>query len=104
MALLLLLAACRVLGATMFCLLVCLLLAGRPRRTYRYDQGTPLFSFGQGLSYTTFSVDCFHATSDTGVVISCTVTNSGSRDGDDVLLVFHRCIAIALVSVAMAKW
>ncbi len=51
--------------------------------------GTPLFSFGQGLSYTTFSLACTNVTSDTGVDITCGVTNTGSRDGDDVLLVFH---------------
>jgi hypothetical protein len=53
------------------------------------NAGTPLFSFGQGLSYTTFSLACTNVTSDTGVDITCGVTNTGSRDGDDVLLVFH---------------
>ena len=51
--------------------------------------GTPLFSFGQGLTYTNFTVSCTNVTSDTGVDISCGVTNTGPRAGDDVLLVFH---------------
>jgi hypothetical protein len=52
--------------------------------------GTPLFAFGQGLSYTTFSVACTNVTGNASVTVSCGVTNTGSRAGDNVLLVFHR--------------
>ena len=52
--------------------------------------GTPLFTFGQGISYTNFSLSCSNTTGDTSVGINCSFTNTGGRDGDHVLLVFHR--------------
>jgi len=57
-----------------------------PGRTYRYYTGTPLFPFGFGLSYTTFATAC----KQTATTFACTVTNTGARDGDQVLLVYHR--------------
>jgi hypothetical protein len=60
-----------------------------PGRTYRYYTGEPLFAFGHGLSYTTFQVTCTNASSVWGVSITCTVANVGSRDGDDVVLLYH---------------
>ena len=59
-----------------------------PGRTYRYYQETPLFPFGWGLSYTNFSVNCSQQFS--AFQINCLVTNIGSIDGDEVLLVYHR--------------
>ena len=63
------------------------------RYGYVFDKNTPLFPFGFGLSYTTFSfgqptVD--HATlrpSETAKV-SVTVTNSGDRAGDEVVQMY----------------
>ena len=62
-------------------------------RTYRYFEGTPLYSFGYGLSYTTFSysglsVPAGAATAGSPVVAEVTVTNSGSREGDEVAQVY----------------
>ncbi|MFF2347671.1 glycoside hydrolase family 3 N-terminal domain-containing protein [Pseudarthrobacter sp. NPDC058119] len=62
----------------------------------RYFDGnkTPLFVFGHGLSYTSFeysdlAVDS-SVRSDGTVEISCSVTNSGSRDGDEVVQLYVR--------------
>jgi beta-glucosidase len=58
-------------------------------RTYRYFTGMPLYPFGYGLSYTKFSYSdlkvpkgAVHA-GDT-VVVEATVTNAGTRAGDEV--------------------
>ena len=58
-------------------------------RTYRYFEGTPLYLFGYGLSYTTFSyssltgpVDAVAAGSP--AAFDVTVTNTGKRAGDEV--------------------
>lgn len=50
-------------------------------RTYRYLQDKPLFPFGHGLSYTTFSYG--HVSIEDGEV-KVEVTNSGNCDGDEV--------------------
>jgi beta-glucosidase len=58
-------------------------------RTYRYFEGTPLYPFGYGLSYTKFSygvlsgpADAIKAGDPAGFDV--TVTNTGSRAGDEV--------------------
>ncbi len=57
-------------------------------RTYRYFDGQPLYPFGFGLSYTTFSYS--KLTVPDGVqagspaVVEATVTNTGHRAGDEV--------------------
>ena len=58
-------------------------------RTYRYFTGTPLYPFGYGLSYTKFSYS--NLTVPTSVVeagqpevVEATVTNTGTRAGDEV--------------------
>jgi len=58
-------------------------------RTYRYFQGKPLYPFGHGLSYTTFSygdLSLPHATVNAGdpVGADVTVTNTGNVAGDEV--------------------
>ena len=73
-----------------------------PGRTYRYYQGKPLFSFGMGLSLTSFSLEC-NATAhqppapmplsiDSGrnMSVECTVANTGSLLGDEVVQVYHQ--------------
>jgi beta-glucosidase len=58
-------------------------------RTYQYFTGQPLFPFGYGLSYTTFSYSNL-TVSNTTIGPSCTtgvsfsVTNAGARDGEEV--------------------
>ena len=56
-------------------------------RTYRYFKGSPLFPFGHGLSYTTF------AYGDARVrrgILEVPVTNTGSRDADEVVQLYVR--------------
>jgi beta-glucosidase len=58
-------------------------------RTYRYFEGEPLYPFGYGLSYTSFTYSNLIApdsisTTDT-VSIKVNVENTGSIDGDEVL-------------------
>jgi beta-glucosidase len=61
-------------------------------RTYRYFKGEPLWGFGYGLSYTTFTYknlvvpESSPAGSD--VKISVDVTNSGKRDGEEVVEIY----------------
>jgi beta-glucosidase len=57
-------------------------------RTYRYFEGTPLYPFGYGLSYTTFSYSGLSIPKmvDAGspLVAEVTVTNTGKKAGDEV--------------------
>jgi beta-glucosidase len=62
-------------------------------RTYRYFTGTPLYPFGYGLSYTKFSYsDLSVPTSSVAagdpVSADVTVTNSGNREGDEVVQLY----------------
>jgi beta-glucosidase len=61
-------------------------------KTYRYFQGTPLYDFGFGLSYTSFkysnlSIPDTNAT-DKDIQISVDVTNTGKMGGDEVTQVY----------------
>ena len=56
---------------------------------------SPLFAFGHGLSYTTFKYDdlCVITTpvkSCDDVLVSCKVTNTGGREGDEVAQLYVR--------------
>jgi beta-glucosidase len=58
-------------------------------RTYRYFAGTPLYPFGYGLSYTKFAYSKLtlpSAAVEAGkpIVVEATVTNTGTRAGDEV--------------------
>jgi beta-glucosidase len=58
-------------------------------RTYRYFAATPLYPFGYGLSYTTFSYGGLRFSRNTikagdPLTVSTTVTNTGSLEGDEV--------------------
>ena len=78
---------------------------GNPGRTYRFYTGTPVFKFGEGMSYTTFdsalkapatvSTKYFdddltlHSLSKkVATTVSVTTRNTGERAGDNVVLVF----------------
>jgi len=56
-------------------------------RTYRYSAKEPLFPFGFGLSYTTFSYSDLKISTPraSGFKASITVTNSGDATGDEVV-------------------
>ena len=58
-------------------------------RTYRYFAGKPLYPFGYGLSYTTFAYSGLTVPTGTvnagdPTVVEATVTNTGTRAGDEV--------------------
>ena len=62
-------------------------------RTYRYMQDTPLFPFGYGLSYTTFSygkvvLDKSEVTAGQTLKLTVPVTNTGKRGGEEVVQVY----------------
>src|SRR5690606_39028101 len=61
-------------------------------RTYRYFKGQPLWAFGYGLSYTTFQYDQLNIPSsnktNSAVSVSVRVTNTGKRDGDEVVQLY----------------
>ena len=58
-------------------------------RTYRYFRGTPLFPFGYGLSYTTFSTGTPKYNAEKGT-ITLNVTNTGKRDGVEIVQAYLR--------------
>jgi len=62
-------------------------------RTYKYFEGSPLYSFGFGLSYSKFNYS--NATKNAAVlsetdtiVLSVTISNTGNFDGDEVIQVY----------------
>jgi beta-glucosidase len=56
-------------------------------RTYRYFKGDPLFAFGYGLSYTSFS---YGKATVRGKTLVIPVTNTGRRDGTEVVQLYVR--------------
>ncbi|WP_037673585.1 glycoside hydrolase family 3 protein [Streptomyces globisporus] len=67
-------------------------------RSYDAKGQQPLFPFGHGLSYTAFAHGSLEATYDTvakAVTLSVTVTNSGSRQGTDVVQIYATLPAAA---------
>jgi beta-glucosidase len=59
-------------------------------RTYRYFDGQPVYAFGHGLSYTKFDyahlrvAPAAHGT----LAVTVDVTNTGARDGDEVVQLY----------------
>lgn len=65
----------------------------RDGRTYMYFHGSPMFPFGYGLSYTTFTYSKLRTSSsrlsmDKQVDVSLQVTNTGLRSGDEVVQMY----------------
>jgi beta-glucosidase len=65
------------------------------RRGYLFDEVTPLYPFGWGLSYTTFNLAAPQLSASTikpgeGVTVTVRVTNTGKRAGDEVVQVYLR--------------
>jgi beta-glucosidase len=66
-------------------------------RTYRYFTGKPLYAFGYGLSYTSFTYGDAKLSKNSvkagkGVDITIPVTNSGKLDGDEVIQVYVKSL------------
>jgi beta-glucosidase len=61
-------------------------------RTYRYLQSAPLYPFGYGLSYTTFSYGMAAVSQPASgtVQLDIPVSNRGKRDGEEVVQVYVR--------------
>ena len=62
-------------------------------RTYRYFSGEPLYPFGYGLSYTTFSyggleLPSSHVKAGDPVTVEADVTNEGKLTGDEVVQLY----------------
>ncbi|MDD2442532.1 MAG: glycoside hydrolase family 3 C-terminal domain-containing protein, partial [Eubacteriales bacterium] len=65
----------------------------KPGRDYVFSNSDPLFSFGFGLSYTTFEtcdleISPTETNPGTPVTVSVTVRNTGSRAGQDVVMLY----------------
>jgi len=81
-------------------------------RTYKYWRGdAPLFNFGHGLSYTSFSLawtapttksTTVHALTDS-ILLDVTLTNDGSREGDEVVFVYHQPLVVDAPAPLPAK-
>ncbi|MCQ2519530.1 MAG: glycoside hydrolase family 3 C-terminal domain-containing protein [Lachnospiraceae bacterium] len=71
-------------------------------RTYRYFEGTPIYPFGYGLSYTSFDTEAsvkatgfipeaeseFFELQKSALEIEVDITNTGDMDGDEVVLAY----------------
>ncbi|MFN8206606.1 MAG: fibronectin type III-like domain-contianing protein [Bacteroidales bacterium] len=65
----------------------------RNGRTYMYFKGKPLYPFGFGLSYTSFAYSNLKLSrenfpADGELTVSVDITNTGGRDGDEVLQLY----------------
>jgi beta-glucosidase len=75
------------------------------RRGYVFDDNTPLFPFGFGLSYTKFTfgkpaIDHTEIARDGSATVSVTVSNIGSRAGDDVVQLYvHHAVSSVVQAV-----
>ena len=73
------------------------------QRAYVESEGTPLYAFGYGLSYTKFEYSQLEMQKGNGKdalqTVSCTVTNTGDRDGEEVVQLYI-CDKVASVSQA----
>ncbi|MFG2575880.1 glycoside hydrolase family 3 C-terminal domain-containing protein [Streptomyces sp. NPDC048481] len=68
------------------------------RQTYLYFEGVPLFPFGHGLSYATFSYAGLTArVADGRAHVVCTVTNTGDRTADEVVQLYSRAVDPSVV-------
>jgi beta-glucosidase len=70
----------------------------RHGRTYLYFEGDPLYPFGYGLSYTTFSYSKLRTTADKldakkTLDVLVDIENTGGRAGDEVVQMYARYLA-----------
>ena len=79
------------------------------RRGYVFNDNSPLYPFGFGLSYTTFSygkptVDREQMSAKDKATVSVTVTNTGSRAGDEVVQMYvHHPVSSVVQPVIALK-
>jgi len=64
-------------------------------RTYKYFKGSPLYSFGYGLSYTSFKYNSVEIKSKPlmqtdSIVLSVKLSNTGKLDGDEVIQIYAK--------------
>jgi len=76
-------------------------------RTYRYFDGRPQFAFGHGLGYTRFqyshaALDAASGSADASFKLTFELTNTGSRDGDEVAQIYCRHVNSALPQPKLA--
>ncbi|WP_348812798.1 glycoside hydrolase family 3 C-terminal domain-containing protein [Flavobacterium maritimum] len=69
----------------------------RNGRTYMHFQGKPLYAFGHGLSYTSFAYNSIKTNKeilekDAALTVSVSVTNTGKRDGEEVIQLYVKSI------------
>lgn len=57
-------------------------------RTYRYFDGTPLYPFGYGLSYTDFEIE---SAREEGQQVIVSIRNTGKMEGDAVIQAYVEC-------------
>ncbi|EGD72666.1 hypothetical protein PTSG_04397 [Salpingoeca rosetta] len=81
-----------------------------PGRSYRYYTGQPLWPFGFGLAYTTFSVQSpgpsastFATGSNTSFSLPVHVVNTGKRTGDTVVQVYMAPVSLPHRSFSLKK-
>jgi beta-glucosidase len=73
----------------------------RNGRTYMYFQGKPLYAFGHGLSYTSFAYNSIKTNKETlekdkDITVSVSVTNTGKRDGEEVVQLYVKTMDSAI--------
>ena len=61
----------------------------KTKMTYRYFDGTPLYPFGHGLSYSHFDYENLQIQlTENGIQVSCEIRNASEFDGDEVVQVY----------------
>lgn len=73
----------------------------RNGRTYMHFQGKPLYAFGHGLSYTSFAYNSVATNKEAleknkEIIVSVSVTNTGKRDGEEVVQLYVKSIDSAI--------
>lgn len=77
------------------------------RRGYLFDDAAPLFPFGHGLSYTSFTVraptlSAATIARDGSVIVSVEVANTGARAGDEVVQLYVRHLDASVTQPVLA--
>ncbi|WEK02645.1 MAG: glycoside hydrolase family 3 N-terminal domain-containing protein [Candidatus Sphingomonas phytovorans] len=77
------------------------------RRGYLFDDAAPLFPFGHGLSYTSFTVraptlSASTIARDVSVIVSVEVANTGARAGDEVVQLYIRHLDASVTQPVLA--